>query len=142
MVGPKHRNYLAHFTFGVRPSSVVAAALFATLWSNIPVTAQQASTQSSTDQKDAAMKAFEAALQRDPTNAQAREGEVKAAIAAALQAKRAGDNDGALVYLVRARKYIPDDPTLLFDFGVQADGMRLYKDAEEALTKSLKLRPG
>lgn len=88
-----------------------------------------------------AMKSFEAVLQTDPHNAEAREGEVKAAVTAALQAKLAGDNDGALVYLVRARKYVPDDPGLLFDFGVQADAMRLYKDAEEALNKALELRP-
>jgi Flp pilus assembly protein TadD len=91
---------------------------------------------------DEAMKSFEVVLQDDPHNAEARRGEVKAALAAALQAKHAGDDDGTLVYLVRARKYVPDDPGLLFDFGVQADGMRLYKDAEEALNKSLELRPG
>ncbi len=89
-----------------------------------------------------AMHSFEAVLQADPTNSQAREGEVKAAVAAALQAKRAGDKDGALVYLVRARKYVPDDPTLLFDLGVQADELRLYQDSEEALNRSLQLRPG
>ena len=85
------------------------------------------------------MKSFEAVLRTDPHNAEARVGEVKSAIAAALEAKRAGDNDGAMVYLVRARKYVPDDPELLFDFGVQADGMHLYKDAEEALTRRWQL---
>lgn len=88
------------------------------------------------------MKSFEAALRADPHNVDARAGEVKAAIAAALEAKRAGDNDGAMVYLVRARKYVPDDPELLLDFGVQADDMHLYKDGEEALKQALALRPG
>jgi len=91
---------------------------------------------------DEALKSFESVLRADLHNMEARKGEVKAAVAAALQAKRAGDNDGALVYLVRARKYLPDDPELLFDFGVQADKMHLYMDAEEALNKSLELRPG
>jgi tetratricopeptide (TPR) repeat protein len=91
---------------------------------------------------DDAMVAFESALKTEPRNPAARSGEAKAGTAAALQAKRAGDNDGALVYLIRARKYVPDDPELLFDFGVHADLMHLYKDAEEALTKSLDLRPG
>jgi Flp pilus assembly protein TadD len=89
-----------------------------------------------------AMKSFEAVLETNPHDSKAREGEVKAAEAAALQARRAGDNEGAMVYLVRARKYVPDDPGLLFDFGVQADQLQLYKDSEEALTKSLQLRPG
>jgi tetratricopeptide (TPR) repeat protein len=90
---------------------------------------------------DDAMAAFESVLNADPKNAVVRNGEAKAGIAAALDAKRAGDNDGAMVYLARARKYVSDDPELLFDFGVQADMMHLYKDAEDALTKSLELRP-
>jgi tetratricopeptide (TPR) repeat protein len=91
---------------------------------------------------DEAMKSFELVLKTDPQNSEAREGEAQAAIASALEAKRAGDDDGAMVYLVRARKYVPDDPTLLLDFGVQADRMHLYKDAEEALNQALGLRPG
>jgi tetratricopeptide (TPR) repeat protein len=90
---------------------------------------------------DEAMTVFESVLKRESKNSAARVGEVKAGIASALEAKVAGDTDGALVYLVRARKYVPDDAELLFDFGVHADTMHLYKDAEEALTMSLKLRP-
>src|SRR5437763_9105054 len=109
-----------------------------------PWRAQKAPNQSAKESAahEEAMKSFEAVLRTDPHNAEARAGEVKAAIAAALEAKRGGDNDGALVYLVRARKYVPDDPELLFDFGIQADGMHLYKDAEDALRKALELRPG
>src|SRR5256885_5979849 len=65
-----------------------------------------------------AMKSFEAVLQTDPHNAEAREGEVKAAVTAAVQGKIAGDNDGALVYLVRGPKYLPDYPGLLLHFRV------------------------
>lgn len=89
-----------------------------------------------------AMNLFEAVLQTDAHNEQARAGEIKAATAAALKAKRAGDEDGAMVYLVRARKHVPNDPALLLDFGVQADRLRLFKDGEAALQRSLELRPG
>lgn len=108
-----------------------------------PWRAQKAPNQSAKESAahEEAMKSFEAVLRTDPHNVEARVGEVKSAIAAALEAKRAGDNDGAMVYLVRARKYVPDDPELLFDFGVQADGMHLYKDAEEALNQALAARP-
>ena len=104
-----------------------------------PPSKEPAPSQSANDE---AMTAFEAALRADPHNAEARAGEVKAGIGAALNARRSGDNDGAMVYLIRARKYVPDDPELLLDFGVQADRMRLYKDAEEALSQALALRPG
>jgi tetratricopeptide (TPR) repeat protein len=121
-----------------------AGLVFTSLAASTALHAQQPSTQpaKSSPASDDAMKPFEAALRTNPHNADARAGEVKAAIAAALEAKRAGDNDGAMVYLVRGRKFVPDDPELLFDFGVQADGMRLYKDAEEALNQALTLRPG
>jgi tetratricopeptide (TPR) repeat protein len=108
----------------------------------IPPEVNQEKLQISEGQNEEAMKSFEAVLATNPHDAKARAGEVKAAEAAALQARGAGDHEGAMVYLVRARKYVPDDPGLLFDFGVQADQLHLYKDAEEALTKSLRLRPG
>ena len=88
-----------------------------------------------------ALASFEGVLQAAPTNTQAREGEVRAAVALALSARKSGDQDGALVYLVRARKWVPDDPSLLVDFGIQAESLRLYKDAEDALKQSLAIRP-
>ena len=90
---------------------------------------------------DDAMKSFEAALAMDGDNAAAQAGEVQAAIASALASRRAGDMDGALVSLVRARKFVPRDPELLLDFGVQAEGMKLYKDADAALTEAHGLDP-
>ena len=121
-----------------------AGLIFTSLAASILLHARQAPTKPAKGSaaNDEAMKSFEAALRTNPHNAEARAGEVKAAIAAALEAKRAGDNDGAMVYLVRARKFVPDDPDLLLDFGVQADSMRLYTDAEEALNHALTLRPG
>src|SRR5881275_666625 len=64
-----------------------------------PWRAQKAPNQSAKESAahEEAMKSFEAVLRTDPHNAEARVGEVKSAIAAALEAKRAGDNDGAMV---------------------------------------------
>jgi tetratricopeptide (TPR) repeat protein len=90
---------------------------------------------------DDALKSFEAALAIDARNDAAQGGEVRAAVQAALAARRAGDMDGALVYLVRARKLVPDNAELLLDFGVQAEAMRIYKDADEALTRAHGLDP-
>jgi tetratricopeptide (TPR) repeat protein len=88
---------------------------------------------------DDALMSFESILIREPTSAAAREGEVKAAAAAALANRTAGANDSALVYLVRARKFVPDSPELLLDFGVQAESMRIYSDADAALTRAHQL---
>jgi tetratricopeptide (TPR) repeat protein len=127
----------------MKRSSSFGGLICAGLTASILLHSQQASVSPLKEPaaNEDAMRSFEAVLGRDPHNREARAGEVKAAIAAALEAKRSGDNDGAMVNLVRARKFVPDDPELLFDFGVQAESMRLYKDAEEALNQALKLRP-
>jgi tetratricopeptide (TPR) repeat protein len=90
---------------------------------------------------DDALKSFEAVLSIKPDSASAREGEVKAAAAAALADRQAGADDTALIYLVRARKFVPDSPELLLDFGVQAESMRIYQDADAALNKAHELAP-
>ena len=90
---------------------------------------------------DDALKSFEAVLGNSPGSAQAREGEVKAAAAAALADRRAGVDGRALLYLIRARKFVPDSPELLLDFGVQAESMHIYQDADAALTKAHELAP-
>lgn len=90
---------------------------------------------------DDALNSFEAILRNKPESTAAREGEVKAAAAAALADRQAGANDTALVYLVRARKFVPDSPELLLDFGVQAESMRIYQDADAALNKAHSLAP-
>lgn len=82
-----------------------------------------------------AMMSFESALTVDPQNNEAISGEVNSAIKLALKARKAGDMDGALVYLARARKSVPKSPTLLLDFGLQADTLKLYQDADEACRK-------
>jgi tetratricopeptide (TPR) repeat protein len=73
--------------------------------------------------------------------AAARDGEVKAALAAALADRKADLDDSALVCLVRARKFLPDSPQILFAFGVQAEGMRIYEDADAALNKAHAISP-
>lgn len=90
---------------------------------------------------DGAMKSFEAVLAQRPQDKPAQSGEAKAGIEAALAARRAGDNAGALVYLVRAKRVAPNDVTLLVDFGIQADSMRIYKDADETLSHARELAP-
>src|SRR5947208_9090120 len=144
MSGMIEQCHSCRFSFSMKPWCGIMPLAFASLTAWTLLQTQQTSTQAAKQSAahDEAMKSFEAVLRTRPRNAEARAGEVKAAIAAALEAKRAGDNDGAMVYLVRARKFVPDDPDLLFDFGVQADNMRLYTDAEEALNHALTLRPG
>jgi tetratricopeptide (TPR) repeat protein len=90
---------------------------------------------------DDALKSFEAVLASHPDSAPAREGEVRAAIAAALADRQAGLNDSALLYLIRAKKLVPDSPELLMDFGIQAESMQIYQDADSALTRAHALDP-
>jgi Flp pilus assembly protein TadD len=88
-----------------------------------------------------AMKSFESVLAIKPDSAAAREGEVKSAEAAAMAERKIGLDGEALLCLVRARKFVPDSPELLLDFGVQAEGMRIFHDADEALTKAHQIAP-
>ena len=88
-----------------------------------------------------AMNSFETVLKARPDAVTAQTGEVQAAIAEALTDRNAGNPDRALATLSRARKYAPKSPELLMDFGIQADSMRIYKDAEEALLEARRLDP-
>jgi tetratricopeptide (TPR) repeat protein len=88
-----------------------------------------------------ALKSFEAVLAVRPDSAPAREGEVKAAEGAALADRDAGLDGSALLCLIRARKFVPDSPQLLLDFGIQAERMKIYVDADAALTRAHELAP-
>jgi tetratricopeptide (TPR) repeat protein len=88
-----------------------------------------------------AMKSFEAVLKVKPDTPQARAGEVRAAIASALADRAAGNSDLALATLLRAKGYVPDSVELLTAFGLQADSMEIYKDAEAALSEAHRLEP-
>jgi tetratricopeptide (TPR) repeat protein len=88
-----------------------------------------------------ALKSFEAVLRSLPDSVPARDGEIKAARAAALTDRQAGLQDYALLDLVRAREVVPDSPELLLDLGIQEESMRIFRDADEALTKARELAP-
>lgn len=90
---------------------------------------------------DDAMRSFSAALAIDPHSASARAGEVRAAVASALADRNAGNNDASLSCLVQALKLVPDSTELLLDFGIQADSMQIYQDADRALTHAHSLAP-
>jgi tetratricopeptide (TPR) repeat protein len=92
--------------------------------------------------ESAQLDVFEAALKQQPGDATARKGEIEAAVSAALDAKRAGHDERALSFLLRAKYWVPDDPELLLDTGVQEESMKLYKDADAALAEARRLRPG
>lgn len=88
-----------------------------------------------------AMDRFETVLAIDLRNPRARAGELEAATRLALEARNAGNPEAALACLDHARKSLPDDPTLLLDLGIQADQVKQYPMAQEALVAALKLRP-
>ncbi len=80
-------------------------------------------------------------LAAQPDDVPAQHAFVDAAVREALAARSAGDPDRALATLLHGRETLPHDPTLLLDFGLQADSMRLFRDADTALTEALALRP-
>ena len=90
---------------------------------------------------DDALKSFEGVLTDKPNVQAARDGEVKAAEAEALADQKAGIDGSALLCLIRARKFVQDSPQLLLDFGMQAERMHIYRDADEALTRAHELAP-
>jgi tetratricopeptide (TPR) repeat protein len=91
--------------------------------------------------QSAQMDSYEATLKTSPKNPDARKGEVQTGIAEALSARKAGQNDLALAYLLRAKYWVPDDPELLLDTGIQEDAMKLYRDADATLAEAQRLRP-
>ena len=88
-----------------------------------------------------AMERFEVALATKPQDPPARAGERKAAVALALRARTAGDNDAALVLLQHVHAVLPDDVEILLDLGVQALNMHRLGIASEALHAGLALGP-
>ena len=108
---------------------------------NLPAWQQLGEVQLAQSLNDDAMGSFEAVLKAEPESSPAQAGEVRAAIAAALADRAAGNSDRALACLVRAKGYVPKSPELLIAFGIQADSMQIYKDADEALSEALRLEP-
>jgi tetratricopeptide (TPR) repeat protein len=88
-----------------------------------------------------AMRSFQDALAINPHAKASQQGEIHAAVQDALAIRAAGDQDDALAKLLEAIKVVPDSPELLTDFGIQADSMNIYQDADKALTKAHRLDP-
>ena len=93
----------------------------------------QAQSLPETGKNVAARDAFERTLAADPHNLAAQEGEVQVSERMALAARAAGDKDTALVALLRAQKFAPENARLLYDLGILEDEMRLYRDADRTL---------
>jgi tetratricopeptide (TPR) repeat protein len=85
--------------------------------------------------------AFEAVLNSDPSNSGAQHGEVAASERLALDARSAGRADDALQDLLRAQKFAPNDPRLLYDLGILEDEMQLFRDADRTLASLEQLHP-
>jgi tetratricopeptide (TPR) repeat protein len=77
--------------------------------------------------------AFEQVLASEPANATAQDGEVEVSERMALDARGTGNMDEALKDLLRAQKFAPENPRLLYDLGILEDEMRLYIDADKTL---------
>ena len=86
-----------------------------------------------------AMDRFETVLGIDLRNKDAREGELAAATALAMSARRENRQDAALKVLEHARSKLPDDPKLLLDVGIQATEMGLLPEANDSLQAARKL---
>ena len=69
------------------------------------------------------MSASERALQVDRSDAAARKSEVEAAVQYSLAERREHREQAALWLLLRARYWVPDDPDLLVDLGVQEESL-------------------
>src|SRR5580692_6371312 len=106
---------------------------------NLPAWEQLGEVQLAQSLNDDAMNSFEAVLKAEPESSPAQAGESRAAIAAALADRKAGNADLALACLLRAKGYVPKSPELLVAFGIQADSMQIYRDADEALSEALRL---
>jgi tetratricopeptide (TPR) repeat protein len=88
-----------------------------------------------------AMERFETVLATDRHSDQARQGELSAALALALAARRAGNQENALVCLRHARESLPDDPTLLHALGIQLYDMKQLVGATDVLLEAVSLAP-
>ena len=113
----------------------------ALLLQGAPDLGHRAKAENALSQEDfvAARDNYEAILTADPANPAAQAGEVSASEHLALNARAAKDMNAALGHLLRARKFAPDNPRLLYDLGVLEDELGLYQEADEAVTRLLQL---
>lgn len=85
--------------------------------------------------------AFESTLNSNPANVEAQHGEVAASERLALDARQAGHAEEALQDLLRAQRFAPTYPRLLYDLGILEDEMQLYRDADQTLLALEQLQP-
>lgn len=86
--------------------------------------------------------AYENELQTHPADLQAQQGEVQASEQLALAARASHDMNSALGELLRAQRFAPDNPRLLYDLAVLEDEIGLYQDADRTTTHLQQLTPG
>ena len=83
---------------------------------------------------------FQEALRLDPTRSDALSALVSVLRSQARAAVAAADLEKGLALLLRARKLSPQDPEVLFEFGMTALQMSLFPDAIQAFEESLAAR--
>jgi tetratricopeptide (TPR) repeat protein len=125
----------------LQQANEILSTLVASNPKNLPAWQQLGEVQLAQSLNDDAMNSFEAVLKAEPESSPAQAGEVRAAIASALADRAAGNSDRALASLLRAKGYVPKSTQLLIAFGIQADSMQIYKDADDALSQALRLEP-
>lgn len=88
-----------------------------------------------------AMDRFETSLATSPRDTAARKGELSAATELAVSARQSGHPEAALEVLRHASSRLPDDPQLLLDYGIQADELAQFPEAEQSLHAAQILDP-
>lgn len=92
-----------------------------------------------------ALQEFEAVLKSDERTSELTEsatrGERESAVGLALKLRKLGDGVAALQSLEHALVYLPDDPSLLTDAGIEADALGKFEMAQKALETVLKQNP-
>ena len=88
-----------------------------------------------------AMDSFEMVLSADPQSTPALQGELAAATASALESRRLGHQEDALLCLFHAQRYLPDDPTLLHHIGIQLYDMHQLAGAAQVLSQAIAVAP-
>lgn len=83
---------------------------------------------------DQAFESYEAALSLNPDC-------VNCLQQLASIAERERDPEKALAYLIKAKRRLPDDPEILFEYGKACLELDLFEDAVPALRKAVRLRP-
>ncbi len=84
---------------------------------------------------------IEATLLESPSDVIAQDGEVRVSEQIALTERASGDLTAALSNLLRAEKFAPNSPRLLYDVGVLEEQIGLYRDAYDAVEHLRRLTP-